>query len=45
MSYTMLNNDAIRKHEYNPESFGGATLSFVRDWCEQLRFDENKQHL
>lgn len=42
MSYTMLNNDAIRKHEYNPESFEGATLSFVRDWCEQLRFDENK---
>lgn len=42
MSYTMLNNDAIRKRDYPSESLEGAALSFVRDCCEELRFDKNK---
>lgn len=42
MSYTMLNNDAIRKYSYAPDSLEGAALSFIRDWCEELRFDKNK---
>ena len=42
MSYTMLNNDAIRKYDYASDSLEGAALSFIRDWCEELRFDKNK---
>ena len=42
MSYTMLNNEAIRKYDYATESLEGAALSFIRDLCEGLRFDKNK---
>ena len=42
MSYTMLNNDAIRKYDYASDSLEGAALSFIRDWCEELRFDKKK---
>lgn len=42
MSYTMLNNDAIRKYDYASDSLEGAALSFIRDCCEELRFDKNK---
>lgn len=42
MSYTMLNNDAIRKYDYALDSLEGAALSFIRDYCEELRFDKNK---
>ena len=42
MSYTMLNNDAIKKYEYASDSLEGAALSFIRDCCEELRFDKNK---
>ena len=42
MSYTMLNNDAIRKYDYASDSLEGAALSFIRDCCEKLRFDKNK---
>lgn len=42
MSYTMLNNDFIRKYKYAPDSLEGAVLSFIREWCEELRFDKNK---
>ena len=40
MSYTMLNNDLIKKHDYAPESLEGAALSFIREYCEGLRFDK-----
>ena len=42
MSYTMLNNDLIKKHDYAPYSLEGAALSFIREYCEGLRFDKNK---
>lgn len=42
MSYTMLNNEAIRKYDYATESLEGAALLFIRDLCEGLRFDKNK---
>ena len=42
MSYTMLNNDTIRKYDYALDSLEGAALSFIRDYCEELRFDKNK---
>ena len=42
MSYTMLNNEEIRKYDYATESLEGAALSFIRDLCEGLRFDKNK---
>lgn len=42
MSYTMLNNEGIRKYDYATESMEGAALSFIRDLCEGLRFDKNK---
>lgn len=42
MSYTMLNNEGIRKYNYATESMEGAALSFIRDLCEGLRFDKNK---
>ncbi len=42
MSYTMLNNEAIKKHDYAPESLEGAALSFIRECCEELRFDMSK---
>ena len=42
MSYTMLNNAVIRDYAYAKDSLEGATLSFIRDWCEELRFDRNK---
>lgn len=42
MSYTMLNNEAIRKYNYVPESLEGAALSFIRELCEELRFDKSK---
>lgn len=42
MSYTMLNNEAIRMYECASNSLEGAVLSFIREWCEGLRFDKNK---
>ena len=42
MSYTMLNNETIRKYDYATESLEGAALSFIRDLCEKLRFDKTK---
>jgi len=42
MGYTMLNNETIRKCGYTPESLEGAALSFIRERCEQLRFDKSK---
>ena len=42
MSYTMLNNDAIRKYDYASDSLEGAALYFIRYCCEKLRFDKNK---
>ena len=42
MSYTMLNNDLIKKHDYAPYSLEGAALSFIREYCEGLRFDKKK---
>lgn len=42
MSYTMLNNEAIRKYDYASDSLEGAALSFIRDCCEELRFNKNK---
>lgn len=42
MSYTMLNNDAIRRHNYTSDSLEGAAVSFIRDCCEGLRFDKTK---
>lgn len=42
MSYTMLNNDAIRRHDYISDSLEGAAVSFIRDYCEGLRFDKAK---
>lgn len=42
MSYTMLNNETIRKYDYATESLEGAALSFIRDLCEELRFDKTK---
>ena len=41
MSYTMLNNDRIKKYGYAPYSLEGAALSFIRD-CEGLRFDKSR---
>lgn len=42
MSYTMLNNEAIREYDYVPKSLEGAALSFIRELCEELRFDKSK---
>jgi len=42
MSDTMLNNDAIRRHNYTSDSLEGAAVSFIRDCCEVLRFDKTK---
>ena len=42
MSYTMLNNDLIKKRDYAPFSLEGAVFSFIREYCEGLRFDKNK---
>lgn len=42
MSYTMLNNDVIKKHNYALYSLEGAALSFIREYCEGLRFDKSK---
>ena len=42
MSYTMLNNDLIKKHDYAPYSLEDAALSFIREYCEGLRFDKSK---
>lgn len=42
MSYTMLSNVTIKKHDYSPESLEGAVLSFIRECCEGLRFDKSK---
>lgn len=42
MSYTMLDNDAIKKYSYASDSLEGAALSFIRECCEGLRFDKNK---
>lgn len=42
MSYTMLNNDAIRKYDYASGSLEEAALSFIRDFCTGLRFDKTK---
>ena len=42
MSYTMLNNEAIKKYDYAAGSLEGAALSFIRDLCEELRFDRSK---
>lgn len=42
MSYTMLNNETIKKHNYTSDSLEGAVLSFIRDRCEELRFDKSK---
>lgn len=38
----MLNNAAIRNYRYTPESLEGAALAFIRDCCEELRFDKTK---
>jgi len=38
----MLNNDAIRRHDYTSDSLEGAAVSFIRDCCEGLRFDKTK---
>lgn len=42
MGYTMLDNETIRKYDYSPKSLEGGALSFIRDLCEELRFDKNK---
>ncbi len=42
MSYTMLNNEALRNYDYAPKSLEGAALSFIRNLCEELRFDKSK---
>lgn len=42
MSYTMLNNATIKRYDYAPESLEGAALSFIRECCEELRFDKSK---
>ena len=42
MSYSMLNNDLIRKYSFADESLEGAALSFIRERCEGLRFDKGK---
>ena len=41
MSYTMLSNDAIKKLKED-NSLEGAALSFIRELCEELRFDKSK---
>lgn len=42
MSYTMLDNILIKKYGYTPASLEEAVLSFIRESCEELRFDKNK---
>lgn len=42
MSYTMLNNDLIKKYDYASYSLEGAALSFIREYCEGLRFDKSR---
>ena len=42
MSYTMLDNERIRKRVYSRDSLAGAALSFLRESCEGLRFDKSK---
>lgn len=42
MAYTMLDNEVIKQINYAPYTIEGAALSFIRDNCEGLRFDNNK---
>ena len=42
MGYTMLNNEVIREYDYISDSLEGAALSFIRDCCEELRFNKCK---
>lgn len=42
MSYTMLDNKAIRQREYAADTLEGAALAFIRESCEGLRFDKRK---
>lgn len=42
MAYTMLNNKTIRQRDYAPDTLEEAALSFIREYCEELRFDKSK---
>lgn len=42
MAYTMLNNDVIKPINYEKNSLEESALTFIREYCEKLRFDKTK---
>lgn len=42
MAYTMLKNDVIKPINDEKNTLGEAALTFIREYCEGLRFDKTK---